>query len=117
MGKGGKKGGSVQHKASFFLLLLHSTSCGVDKSSLFKWLLLQNCVKINERTFFSLKLFPGLYHKITNVKKSLLVYFLTSKNIRGIFLIIEIRVILEANKILKIEIFWGHGVLELYFKR
>ena len=33
-------------------------SCGVNQSSLFKWLLLQNCVKINGTTFFSLKLFP-----------------------------------------------------------
>ena len=33
-------------------------SCGVNQSSLFKWLLLQNFVKINETTFFSLKLFP-----------------------------------------------------------
>ena len=32
--------------------------CGVNESSLFKWLLIQNCVKINGMTFFSLKLFP-----------------------------------------------------------
>ena len=33
-------------------------SRGVNRSSLFKWLLIQNCVKINGTTFFSLKLFP-----------------------------------------------------------
>ena len=33
-------------------------SCGVNQSSRIKWLLLQNCMKINRMTFFSLKLFP-----------------------------------------------------------
>ena len=36
----------------------YQTSCDVNQSSLFKWLLIQNCVKINGTTFFSLKLFP-----------------------------------------------------------
>ena len=40
-----------------------------------------------------------------------LVYFLTSKKVRGIFMIIEIRLIFSVNKILKIEIFGGHEVL------
>ena len=38
-------------------LHIYQMSCGVNRSSLFKWLLLQNCMKINETTFFSLKLF------------------------------------------------------------
>ena len=33
-------------------------SCGVNRSSLFKWLLLQNCLKINLMTLFSSQLFP-----------------------------------------------------------
>ena len=41
---------------------------------------------------------------------------LTPKKVRGIFLIIEIRVIFAVNKVLKIEIFGGHEVLKLYFK-
>jgi hypothetical protein len=32
------------------------------------------------------------------------------------FLIIEIRVIFAVKSFLKIEIFWGHEVLKLYFK-
>ena len=40
------------------LIISGSTSCGVNRSSLFKWLLLQNCMKINGTTFFSLKMFP-----------------------------------------------------------
>ena len=37
---------------------IYQTSCGVNGSSLFKWLLIQNCMRINGMTFFSLKLFP-----------------------------------------------------------
>ena len=33
-------------------------SCGVNQSSLLKWLLLQNCLKINETTLSSSKPFP-----------------------------------------------------------
>ena len=49
-------------------------SCGVNGSSLFKWLLLQNCVKINRTTFFPLKLFPVISggpqkYKYENVPK------------------------------------------------
>ena len=33
-------------------------SCGVNRSSLFKWLLLQNCLKTNRMTLFSSKSFP-----------------------------------------------------------
>ena len=33
-------------------------SCGVKQSSLFKWPLLQNCLKINGTTLFSSKSFP-----------------------------------------------------------
>ena len=32
-------------------------SCGVNRSSLFKWLLLKNCLKINGMTLFSSKSF------------------------------------------------------------
>ena len=41
---------SVQHG--------YQMSCGVNRSSLLKWLLLQNCLKINKTPYFSLKLFP-----------------------------------------------------------
>ena len=37
------------------------------------------------------------------------------QKVRGIFLIIEIRVTFGINEILKIEIFWGHEVLKLHF--
>ena len=40
----------------------------------------------------------------------------SSKLVRSIFLIIEIRVIFAVNKILKIETFWGHEVFKLYLK-
>ena len=43
-------------------------------------------------------------------------YFSTSKKVRGIFLIIKIRVIFAVKCFLKIEIFWGHEVLKLHFK-
>ena len=69
-------------------------------------------------TFFSLKLFPLIAagpqkykHKIGHN------YFIFNvQKVRGIFLIIEVRVIFVVDKILKIEIFWGHEVLKLYFK-
>ena len=32
--------------------------CGVNRSSLLKWRLFQNCLKINGMTFFSSKSFP-----------------------------------------------------------
>ena len=41
--------------------------------------------------------------------------FLSLKKIRGVFLIIKIRVIIVLKKILEIEIFWGHEVLKLHF--
>jgi hypothetical protein len=37
------------------------------------------------------------------------------KKVRGVFLIIRIRVIIVLRYILEIEIFWGHEVLELDF--
>jgi hypothetical protein len=43
-------------------------------------------------------------------------YFSTSKKVRGIFLIIKLRVIFAVKCFLKIEIFWGHEVLKLHFK-
>ena len=36
----------------------YQMSCGVNRSSLFKWLLLQNCLKINGTALFSSKSFP-----------------------------------------------------------
>ena len=41
--------------------------------------------------------------------------FSTSKKVRGIFLIIKIRVIFAVKCFLKIEIFWGHEVFKLHF--
>jgi hypothetical protein len=72
-------------------------------------------LKIHETPFFSLKLFPVISAGPQKYKHKLL-YFLTSKKVGGIFLIIEIRIIFAVNKILKIEIFCGHEVLKVYFK-
>ena len=36
----------------------YETSCGVNRSSLLKWLLLQNCLNMNGKTLFSSKSFP-----------------------------------------------------------
>ena len=35
------------HRTVFYQKGIQQTSCGVNRSSLFKWLLIQNCVKIN----------------------------------------------------------------------
>ena len=43
---------------TFFIdISMSYTSCGVNRSSLLKWVLLQNSLEITKTTFFSLKLF------------------------------------------------------------
>ena len=44
-----------------------------------------------------------------------LFYCLRLKKIRGVFLIMKIRVIIVSKKILEIEIFWGYEVLKLHY--
>ena len=73
----------------------------------------------NQRnTLFSLKLFPvisaGLQKYKHETGHNYLVYFSTSKKVRGLFLIIEIREIFQVNEILNIAFFGGHEVLKLY---
>ena len=43
----------ARQDAISYIVHKYQTPCGVNQSSLFKWLLLQNCMKINETTFFS----------------------------------------------------------------
>ena len=81
-----------------------------------KLILIQNCVKIKGTTFFSLKSFPLIASGPQKYKHKIVIYFSASKKVRGIFLIIKIRVIFAIKCFLKIEIFWGHEVLKLYFK-
>ena len=55
------KGHFYSHPIAYFLSNIfevhwYQTSCGFNCASLFKWLLLQNCVKLNGMTFFYLKL-------------------------------------------------------------
>ena len=98
-----KKGINSKSISDHPYILSAQMCCGVNGSSFFKWLLLQKCVKINQTTFFSLKLFPVISvgpqkYKHKQVITSLL--FNIQKSSRH-FLIIEIRVIFAVNNILK----------------
>ena len=54
-------------------------SCGVNQSSLLKWSLLLNCLKMNRLTLFSSKSFP-LISAGPQKPQKLNAYFMTPKN-------------------------------------
>ena len=71
------------------------------------------------KDFFFFEIVPCHFCGASGVQiwnRSWLIYFLISNKVRGIFSIIEIRVVFVENSIFKIDIFWGHKVLKFYSK-
>ena len=54
----GQRGGAAKY--TYYAIAMYETSCGVNQSWLHKWLLFQNCLKINGTTLFSSESFPPI---------------------------------------------------------
>ena len=69
-------------------------------------------MNIDGTTLILLLLSPPLVAGPQKYKHKIgVLYFSTSKKVKGIFLFIKIRVIFAVKCFLKIEISWGHEVL------